>query len=1155
MVSPDGSVRLLFLSTGTQYVGTLDDSQDRLDGDLTAIAASGRTLAGGSSVGSVTISGDVQGERIEGQYSGADGSGTFTLLVQSDYAGAPSAEVLNGEWSASAPGAPSAANAAASAVGIVFQGQSLEGGDTLGCDYRGSVGGAAGDFQAFQVSIEVSGCPALSGTYGGLAILNDFAPGNATLTVAATLPTESLALTLERRPSASPSGFWRGTYTPEQGSAVNVSGLISETGELRLLGEDGTLFSGTTEVVGEFMKATGEAVASAGGTLPDGSSRAPIEFRARLSTSASLVGAQTRAGQTDAFDLGYDSLYEMDLRLTDLAGGWVLSLDNDGHLEIEIGGDGQLVGVDTNGCQYYGGATLIDASYNAFALELEAAGCGAQNGVLRGLAAIEDPVTRQLFFGASSDTQTVAGRFGEKPTPPQLNASAGAATAGTDVSDLFSDVRLSTARVVAEIDGERVVVPLRLEAAAGQPVLTNGQFFTSNLGASSWAADRRFGNSALRVDFAAFATALAAEIDAGSRQSVMLQLYDAQDQVLAETVVERDGRFSVRLVLGEGQQARYGVVAPASGAQITSLNVALTGSALPSIQILTPQDGRRFDVGDTIEFSAVAIDAGGGSIADSIAWTSDTENPEEIGSGGAVSAALQQPGTHTIQATVTEPFGATAADSIRIEVETPPPPPDGSLPNIFLFLSDDVGYGDVGVYNANSQIPTPNIDSLAAAGMRFTDAHAPAAKCAPTRYATITGNYQWRGRRAFGAFHYKGGSQILPGQMTLGQLLQQKGYDTTYIGKVHLGGHFFRKGSNDFASHGDPDSAVDFSRPLQDGPLSYGFDSTYLLLSGIQNSPYAFFRDDAMIGDPNDLIFWDEGRYDGSKINNAGLGMPNWDSREAGPKLVEEAIAFLERHHASNQGRANPEPFFLYFNSQSAHAPFTPPDSMLGVPVAGGSGLGTGHGDMIYEVDVALGLIMQSLTNLGLADDTLIIFTSDNGGNPTSTERSRGHDSSGVLRGKKREIWEGGHRVPFIARWGDGTRSGSTIEPNRVRQQLIGLQDIMATISTIVDQPLPSDQANDSYDFSAVLLGTRGDDDPVRTDMILQGDSGDEVWAFRENNWKLVMDDDFRIAGFFDLDADLTESNDLQNSAQHAQRIANMHAEFLEQRGSNRTAP
>ena len=259
--------------------------------------------------------------------------------------------------------------------------------------------------------------------------------------------------------------------------------------------------------------------------------------------------------------------------------------------------------------------------------------------MLRGLAAVEDPVARQLFFGASSDSQTVAGRFGERPAPAQLNASAGAAAAGTDVSELFSDVRLSTARVVAEIDGEQVVVPLRLEAAAAQPVLTNGQAFTSNLGASGWAADRRFGNSALRVDFAAFATALAAEIDADSLQSVVLQLYDAQDQVLAETVVERDGRFPVRLVLGEGQQARYGVVAPASGAQITSVNVALTGSALPSIQILTPQDGRRFDVGDTIAFSAVATDAGGESIADSIAWTSDTENPEQIGSGGAVSAA------------------------------------------------------------------------------------------------------------------------------------------------------------------------------------------------------------------------------------------------------------------------------------------------------------------------------------------------------------------------------------------------------------------------------------------------------------------------------------------------------------------------------------
>ena len=210
---------------------------------------------------------------------------------------------------------------------------------------------------------------------------------------------------------------------------------------------------------------------------------------------------------------------------------------------------------------------------------------------------------------------------------------------------------------------------------------------------------------------------------------------------------------------------------------------------------------------------------------------------------------------------------------------------------------------------------------------------------------------------------------------------------------------------------------------------------------------------------------------------------------------------------------------------------------------------------MVYEADVALGLMVQSLEDKGLLENTIVIFTSDNGGTPNSKERSQGHDSAGGLRGRKREAWEGGHRVPLVVRWGDGTSQGSRIPPNRVRNQMIGLQDFMATISSIVGHPLPADQASDSFDFSDVLLGNRGDAAPVRDHMILQGDKGEAIWAYREGKWKLVMGEDYSVVGLFDLDADIGEQNDLQNDSRHAQRVADMHARFLTLRGASRTAP
>ena len=195
-------------------------------------------------------------------------------------------------------------------------------------------------------------------------------------------------------------------------------------------------------------------------------------------------------------------------------------------------------------------------------------------------------------------------------------------------------------------------------------------------------------------------------------------------------------------------------------------------------------------------------------------------------------------------------------------------------PNILFVVTDDVGWGDSRAYNPNSKVALPTIERLASEGIRFTDAHTSAALCAPTRYSMITGNYQWRGRLPWGQWNYKGGSQILSGQDTLGDVLRRAGYVTAIVGKYHLGAQFYKKNSAQFASSSDPDSSVDFARAMADGPAQHGFDYSFLAMRGIQDSPYAFFENGLLYGSPTDLVTWEIGDYGNTEIRNAGIGLP-----------------------------------------------------------------------------------------------------------------------------------------------------------------------------------------------------------------------------------------------------------------------------------------
>ncbi|MCG8449297.1 MAG: sulfatase-like hydrolase/transferase, partial [Pirellulales bacterium] len=387
-------------------------------------------------------------------------------------------------------------------------------------------------------------------------------------------------------------------------------------------------------------------------------------------------------------------------------------------------------------------------------------------------------------------------------------------------------------------------------------------------------------------------------------------------------------------------------------------------------------------------------------------------------------------------------------------------------PNIVVILADDIGYGDLSSYGG--QIATPNIDSLATAGMKFTDAHTPAAVCAPTRFSMLTGGNPYRAGDRQGAWNNSEPSAFYINDnsanqtKTMGQVLQGAGYHTSFFGKMHLG-------------------AADLS--------THGFNESSGLLRGIQNSPYYFIDGLGAIQPINPAqptpINWPAGNYpnpDGSVsvIPKAGSGDANWDSTQIGNLLSQKAADFVQTNAPSST------PFMMYYATQAIHTPHTPPAQFDGQSVLGQTGYAN-RGDMIREMDLQVGRIIDAVDAAGELDNTLFVFTSDNGGGSgNSTPSSQGgptHLHNGVLRGGKGTSYEGGLRVPFIARWGDGTQAGSIISPGSTSDALVSVNDLMATFYDLTGQAMESDQAMDSASILPVLTGASSE---VRSSMYMQ---------------------------------------------------------------------
>jgi len=466
-----------------------------------------------------------------------------------------------------------------------------------------------------------------------------------------------------------------------------------------------------------------------------------------------------------------------------------------------------------------------------------------------------------------------------------------------------------------------------------------------------------------------------------------------------------------------------------------------------------------------------------------------------------------------------------------------------ALPNVVFILADDIGPGDVAVYHRERTgrqeiIPTVNLDQLPAQGLRFRDAHSPAALCAPTRYSVMTGNYPQRCRKPWGVWGAFEPSAVGPGQQTVAQVMKDARYHTAFFGKWNLGGGWNKMSKSDAYPGSDQwDDGYDYSKIVEGNPNQLGFDYSLQLPAGIQQIPFAFYENGQWLplSQDSEIQVW-KNPWDESESNARGeyvKGDSNWKTERVGPMLARRASEYIKDHRKREDGA----PFFIYYCAQAVHLPHEPPTDFWGTPVRGTTL--SRHGDMIFELDLQVGMIVAALKEAGVFDNTLIVFTSDNGGLDIIATETTGHDSSNGFRGSKKSMYEGGHRVPFIVSW------PGMIPAGKILDEPIQAQDLMATLYAVTRQNMPADQGMDSFNLLPLLSGEPGA--KGRKSMLLQAARNLGQVGIREGDWKLIInsDDDFNIGApfaLFDLRENATEieAKNLINDPKQQARIAEM---------------
>jgi arylsulfatase A-like enzyme len=459
-----------------------------------------------------------------------------------------------------------------------------------------------------------------------------------------------------------------------------------------------------------------------------------------------------------------------------------------------------------------------------------------------------------------------------------------------------------------------------------------------------------------------------------------------------------------------------------------------------------------------------------------------------------------------------------------------------SRPNIVVILADDLGTGDVKCLNPEGKIATPHLDALAAEGCHFTDAHSPSAVCSPTRYGLITGRYAWRSQLQNGVLGGLSPRLIEPDRLTIAQFLKDQGYHTACIGKWHLGMDWHLKPGKKVNPLGiesrDLVFNVDYDQPIKNGPNAVGFDEYFGISASLDMVPYTFIKNDRVVVSPTedrDLIMF-SGKAGRTR---KGPAAPGFEAEGVLPELTRQAVQYI-------RSRANQtKPFFLYVPLTTPHTPVAPSRAW-----AGKSQL-TPYADFVMETDATVGAILDALKKQGFTDNTLVIFTSDNGCSPQADFPALlklGHNPNFQYRGHKADVYEGGHRVPFLVRW------PGKVKPKSSSKALVCLTDIFATVAEILNVPLPATAAEDSVSFLSSLGLSK---QPARSHLVVHSINGS--FGVREGKWKLCLSrgsggwsaprpgkDDAGLPEnqLFDLDSDLAETTNLHEK--HPDQVQKM---------------
>ena len=480
-------------------------------------------------------------------------------------------------------------------------------------------------------------------------------------------------------------------------------------------------------------------------------------------------------------------------------------------------------------------------------------------------------------------------------------------------------------------------------------------------------------------------------------------------------------------------------------------------------------------------------------------------------------------------------------------------------PNFIYILADDLGYGDVRCLNPEGKIATPHMDRLAAEGMRFTDAHSSSAVCTPTRYGIMTGRYNWRSRLKSGVQGGMSPDLIEEGRPTVASFLKKEGYHTACFGKWHLGFDWQRHpdtpGFTDKIEKGPEGWNVDFTKPFGGGPLRVGFEHYFGIAASLDMVPYTFLQDNRVTELPStEKSFAMTAGSNKRGHTRNGPAAVSFEAVNVLPEITRHAVDYIHQHAA--EAKAG-KPFFIYLPLNAPHTPIAPSPEWQGK-----SGISP-YADFVMQTDATLGAVLDALDKAGLREDTLLVMTSDNGCSNQADlpELAKfGHNPNHIFRGHKADIFDGGHHIPFIARW------PGHVAPNSTYKELACLNDWFATVADVLKMPLPKNAAEDSV---SLLPALKGEKTPVRKHLIHHSVNGS--FALRQGQWKLILTPDsggwsaptpgspaaktLPAVQLYDLNTDIGEEHNLE--AQRPELVAQLTRVLLGEiaNGSTRANP